>query len=72
MISNKKSKTKMFEKNKSGKLGTTGGSIPFPPGMAVVLKASSKPMRKDAAEYSGQLHVGFRPRSRAAVPAPAA
>ena len=30
---------------------------PFPCGMAVVLKASSKPLRKDAAEYSGQHFV---------------
>ena len=38
--------------------------------MDEALKASSGPLRKDAAEYSGRLRVGFRPRSRATAPVP--
>ena len=56
--------------NFSGKHGTTYGSIPSPSGKAVVLKASSEPLRKDAAECSGGLRACFRPRSRATAPVP--
>ena len=38
--------------------------------MAEALKASSEPLRKDVAECSARLRVGFRPRSRAAAPVP--
>ena len=39
-------------------------------GMAEALKAFSEPLRKDAAECSGRLRVGFRPRSYTIAPVP--
>ena len=69
---NQKCFLNLFSTTKSGRLGTACGSTPFPSGMAVVLKASSEPLRKDAAECSGQLRAGFRPRLRTTPPAPAA
>ena len=57
-------------KNVSGRLGVTYVSTPFPSGMAEALKASSEPLRKDAAECSARLRVGFRPRSHATAPVP--
>ena len=48
----------------------TYGSNPFPCGMAEALKASSEPLRKNAAKCSGRLLAGCRPRSRATAPVP--